>query len=182
MDAIGALNGPEIGDDASIGATSFSASVVSATSQSFAEPQPLPCHALIPGGGGGGGAAAAAAASPVSGAPDLEKISADDAIEDGGDWYGGENDEDEEFELGCVDDGAEASDATELSTDHSEDSDSFGGHAAYENKEQLDFLRERDCDEGQGFYLCPPMAPEALEDWLTRTRESWPAAVGHGER
>ena len=35
-----------------------------------------------------------------------------------------------------------------------------------ENRTQLDFLRERDCDEGQGFLLCPPMAPEALAAWL----------------
>ncbi len=39
-----------------------------------------------------------------------------------------------------------------------------------ESRVQLDFLRERHCDEGQGFFLCPPMAPRELDEWLAEIR------------
>jgi diguanylate cyclase (GGDEF)-like protein len=40
-----------------------------------------------------------------------------------------------------------------------------------ETKEQLDFLRGRQCDEIQGFYFSPPIPPEEFEKWLDRARD-----------
>ncbi|MFC5471717.1 putative bifunctional diguanylate cyclase/phosphodiesterase [Cohnella suwonensis] len=37
-----------------------------------------------------------------------------------------------------------------------------------ETKEQLDFLKDRDCDEIQGFYYSRPLPPEEFEKWLVR--------------
>jgi diguanylate cyclase (GGDEF)-like protein len=39
-----------------------------------------------------------------------------------------------------------------------------------ETKEQLDFLKDRECDEIQGYYYSPPVPPEDFEKWLVAAR------------
>lgn len=39
-----------------------------------------------------------------------------------------------------------------------------------ETKEQLDFLKDRKCDEIQGYYFSPPVPPEDFEKWLAAAR------------
>jgi len=41
-----------------------------------------------------------------------------------------------------------------------------------ETEEQLAFLRAHRCDEGQGFYFSPPVAPEQFADLLARGTSS----------
>eukprot|EP01032_Pedospumella_encystans_P007636 gene7636-9140_t len=74
-----------------------------------------------------------------AGALTLRETGTDEEVE--GDWYcGSQSDvEDEDSELeseGHVDDGAEHSDATELSSDHSDYSDSFDGPKVYVNDDE----------------------------------------------
>ncbi|MGB3138695.1 MAG: bifunctional diguanylate cyclase/phosphodiesterase [Nodosilinea sp.] len=47
-----------------------------------------------------------------------------------------------------------------------------------EDKEQLAYLKERGCEEGQGFYFSPPVSAEALEAHLSEPLERPPALTG----
>jgi EAL domain-containing protein (putative c-di-GMP-specific phosphodiesterase class I) len=40
-----------------------------------------------------------------------------------------------------------------------------------ETEEQLKFLRAHRCDEGQGFYFSPPVAPEQFGQFLAGVRD-----------
>jgi EAL domain-containing protein (putative c-di-GMP-specific phosphodiesterase class I) len=43
-----------------------------------------------------------------------------------------------------------------------------------EQKAELDFLREKQCDEVQGFYFCHPLKPEQLTEWISSVEPSNP--------
>ncbi len=45
-----------------------------------------------------------------------------------------------------------------------------------ENQETWNTLSTMGCDLGQGFYICRPLAPEALMEWLTLS----PTRAPHG--
>jgi EAL domain-containing protein (putative c-di-GMP-specific phosphodiesterase class I) len=39
-----------------------------------------------------------------------------------------------------------------------------------ENKTQLEFLKMKDCEEGQGYYFSPPLSGDLLTELLTKDK------------
>jgi EAL domain-containing protein (putative c-di-GMP-specific phosphodiesterase class I) len=46
-----------------------------------------------------------------------------------------------------------------------------------ETIDQLRLVRELGCDDVQGYFVSPPLAPDALKPWMKKFRKAWPALI-----